>query len=329
MARKLDYNDEEGAMAKAQLQKIETYAAKLNEMINPDDELESWVQSKLSVVAAYMGDIKHYLDYELKKMGYGGTIENMYEVEFKFDSDDEDDYDSRTVQVYADTIEDAQKIATSKFSKLYKNFEIVEIEKEEYDYDDYEEEEYADGGKIGYGRFRQLRNDKPLYYNANAVYYQTYGELNDNGYNVDKGVAKVFKKTTGLKEIAYFKKDKDYKIYKELKDESGLITYIEFLDTTDYGNEKKSTISFILTDLYRKGGETSSQYRYQPSTLGEDMMEARAYLGEENWKKLSRDEKKDITNSLKMKGQIGIFGEEEDIETLSSLQYSKGGKMKK
>ena len=295
-------------------------------MINPDDELEAWVQSKLSVVAAYMGDVKHYLDYELKKMGYGGAVQNMYEVEFEFDSDD-DDYDSRSVQVYADTIEEAKKIATSKYSKLYKNFEIVEIEKEEYDYDDYEEEQYADGGKIEYGKFRQLRNDKPLYYNANAVYYQSYGELNDNGYNVDKGVAKVFKKTTGLKEIAYFKKDKDYKVYKEIKDESGLITYIEFLDTTDYGKDKKLTVSFNLTDLYRSGGET--QYRVEPSTLGEDMIEARAYVGEEQWKTLSRDEKKDITNYLKLRGQIGIFGEEEDLETLSSLQYSKGGKMKK
>ena len=66
MSRKLDYQDYEGDMAKSQLMKIENYARKLNEMIHPDDELEAWVQSKLSVVAAYMGDIKHYLDYELK-----------------------------------------------------------------------------------------------------------------------------------------------------------------------------------------------------------------------------------------------------------------------
>jgi len=254
-------------------------------------------------------------------------LDNMYEVEFKFDSED-DDYDSRSVQVYADTIQEAKDIATYKFSKLYKNFEIVEIEKEEYDYDDYEEEEYADGGKIGYGKFRQLRNDKPIYYNQDAIYYQTYGELNDNGYNVDKGVAKVFKKTTGLREIAYYKKDKDYEVVRENRDESGLITYIEFVEVSQpYLNVaaiKKYTISFILTDLYRMGGETS-QYRYEPSSLGEDMIEARVYLGEKKWKSLSRDEKKEITNYLKSKGQIGIFGQEEDLETLSSLQYRSGG----
>ena len=74
MARKLRYNEEEGGMAKAQLMKIENYAAKLNDMINPDDELEAWVQSKLSVIAAYMGDIKHYLDYELKQFADGGGV---------------------------------------------------------------------------------------------------------------------------------------------------------------------------------------------------------------------------------------------------------------
>jgi hypothetical protein len=47
MGRKLTYNEEEGGMAKAQLQKIEMYAAKLNEMIHPEDELEGWVQNKL------------------------------------------------------------------------------------------------------------------------------------------------------------------------------------------------------------------------------------------------------------------------------------------
>ena len=68
MARKLRHRDPEGDMAKAQLQKIEMYAAKLNDMIHPDDELEAWVQSKLSRVASDMGDVKHYLDYEIKKI---------------------------------------------------------------------------------------------------------------------------------------------------------------------------------------------------------------------------------------------------------------------
>jgi hypothetical protein len=104
MARKLRYNEEEGGMAKAQLMKIENYAAKLNDMINPDDELEAWVQSKLSVIAAYMGDIKHYLDYELKQFADGGGVSfkpKEFEIEFTWDKSDED-FDSRTVNVMAD-----------------------------------------------------------------------------------------------------------------------------------------------------------------------------------------------------------------------------------
>jgi hypothetical protein len=157
MSRKLSYKDYEGDMAKAQLEKIEMYAEKLNEMIHPEDELEAWVQTKLSIVAAYMGDVKHYLDYQLKKMGEEAE---EWQVEMKH------------------------------------------------------------------------------------------------------------------------------------------------------------------------GGKTSSGlYRIEPSTLAEDMIEARDLVGKDAWNKMSRDERYELTNSLKMKGKVGHYGEEEDIEFLSSLQYEKGGEL--
>ena len=169
--RKLNYQDYEGDMAKAQLKKIESYAAKLNDMIHPEDELEAWVQAKLSVVAAYMGDIKHYLDYELEKVGE----------------------------------------TTEKW----------EVEKEEV-----EEEEF-----------------KP----------------------------------------------------------------------------------------YKRGGttDTDSMYRVKPSSAVEDMLEARAYVGEKIWKTYSRQEKKDAVGYLKAQGRIGHYGMEESIENMSGMQYefADGGQM--
>lgn len=131
MARKLRYNDEEGGMAKAQLQKIEMYAAKLNEMIHPEDELEAWVQAKLAVAAQSMGDVKHYLDYELKQsFKDGGPVmsERYWEVEFTWDTADEDE--SRKVNVMADDVSDAERKVKAKFAPYYMGLRIIEVEED-------------------------------------------------------------------------------------------------------------------------------------------------------------------------------------------------------
>lgn len=146
MARKLLYADQEGGMAKSQLMKIENYAAKLNDMIHPDDELEAWVQGKLSVIAAYMGDIKHYLDYELKKFADappyadGGAVSFMpkeFTIEFTWDKSDED-FDSRKVNVIADDMDEAKRMVTDKFAPYYDGFRIIKEYAKDGKYEDYE-----------------------------------------------------------------------------------------------------------------------------------------------------------------------------------------------
>jgi len=66
-ARKIDYDDHEGRMAKRQLYKIMSYAKEIHDNLHDDDELESWVQSKLSTMASMIGSVKHYLEYEYKR----------------------------------------------------------------------------------------------------------------------------------------------------------------------------------------------------------------------------------------------------------------------
>ena len=53
-------------MAKNQLFKLEKYAKILHDALDDDTELESWVQSKITLAADYIGKVKHYLEYELK-----------------------------------------------------------------------------------------------------------------------------------------------------------------------------------------------------------------------------------------------------------------------
>ena len=68
-----DYPDEEGDMAKRQLQHINQYSSELMAMLDDNEQLESWVQSKITKAADYISTVKHYLEYEMgKTMGDEG-----------------------------------------------------------------------------------------------------------------------------------------------------------------------------------------------------------------------------------------------------------------
>ena len=67
--RKLSHHDHEGKMAKRQLYKIMNYAKEIHDNLNDDDELEGWVQSKITKAADYLSSVKHYLEYEYKTDG--------------------------------------------------------------------------------------------------------------------------------------------------------------------------------------------------------------------------------------------------------------------
>ena len=60
-----DYHDDEGGMAKSQLYRIAKYAMELHDALEENTELESWIQSKITKAADYMGTVKHHLEYEM------------------------------------------------------------------------------------------------------------------------------------------------------------------------------------------------------------------------------------------------------------------------
>ena len=61
----LDHIDEEGEMAKSQLYNLAKYAIMLHDALSDDQQLEGWVQSKITLATDYIGKVKHYLEYEL------------------------------------------------------------------------------------------------------------------------------------------------------------------------------------------------------------------------------------------------------------------------
>tara|TARA_B100001093_G_scaffold447603_1_gene452634 strand:- start:3674 stop:4057 length:384 start_codon:yes stop_codon:yes gene_type:complete len=62
-----DYPDEEGDMAKRQLQRINEYSGELMSMLDDNEQLEAWVQSKITKASDYIATVKHYLEYEMGK----------------------------------------------------------------------------------------------------------------------------------------------------------------------------------------------------------------------------------------------------------------------
>jgi hypothetical protein len=68
--------DREGAMAKADLYKLANYSLKLFKKLQDDDQLEGWVQAKVTKAADYIASVYHYLEYEMKISEYGEQLNN-------------------------------------------------------------------------------------------------------------------------------------------------------------------------------------------------------------------------------------------------------------
>ena len=64
MGAKID--DLEGEMAKDQLIHIAKYAIAMARGLDDNQELESWVQSKITLAKDYVSKVKHYLETELQ-----------------------------------------------------------------------------------------------------------------------------------------------------------------------------------------------------------------------------------------------------------------------
>ena len=57
-------DDHEGRMAKSDLLRLAKYSAKLFQMIDENEQLDGWVQEKITIAADHIGNVYHYLEYE-------------------------------------------------------------------------------------------------------------------------------------------------------------------------------------------------------------------------------------------------------------------------
>ena len=69
-------DDHEAKMARADLFKLAQYSFKLFKMIGENQELEGWVQAKITKAADYISSVYHYMQYEMQVSEYGDHLEN-------------------------------------------------------------------------------------------------------------------------------------------------------------------------------------------------------------------------------------------------------------
>jgi hypothetical protein len=60
-----NHNDQEGQMALSQLHQIMQNAGTLKGIVSEDDELQAWVQSKLTKASDYLNSVRSFLEYEM------------------------------------------------------------------------------------------------------------------------------------------------------------------------------------------------------------------------------------------------------------------------
>lgn len=75
-----EIDDHEVSMAKSELFKLAEYAPKLLDLIKNYDELEGWVQAKITKASDYVSDVYHYLKYEEEQGVHGHQVDDEVEV---------------------------------------------------------------------------------------------------------------------------------------------------------------------------------------------------------------------------------------------------------
>ena len=72
-------DDHEGAMASSELYRAAKYSMKLFQMIQDGQELEGWVQAKITKSADYLDSVYHYMEYQTK-FGDGSHASNIDDI---------------------------------------------------------------------------------------------------------------------------------------------------------------------------------------------------------------------------------------------------------
>lgn len=152
-------DNQEAAMARADLYKSANYSFKLFKMIQDGQELEGWVQAKITKAADYIASVYHYMEYEMKFNEYGKKLE------------DSDIYTESVKQQFKQKLTEArtklEKLKTKNISDLEEGWEdMMKASKERAD-------------SKGTGKFDRKKSSTGTVYTRKASTYDDGGKDKD------------------------------------------------------------------------------------------------------------------------------------------------------
>ena len=101
----------EAKMARADLFKLAQYSFKLFKMIGENQELEGWVQAKITKSADYIASVYHYMEYEMKVSEYGDHLESA------------EMYSESIRKVFEQKLTEAKRMAEAAKEKAKKDYD--------------------------------------------------------------------------------------------------------------------------------------------------------------------------------------------------------------
>ena len=179
-------DNHEAAMARADLYKAANYSFKLFKMIQDGQELEGWVQAKITKAADYIASVYHYMEYEMKFNDYGKKLE------------DSDIYTESVKQQFIQKLTEARV----KLEKL-KEKNIADLEE---GWDDMIKAGEKRKAEKGTGKFDSKKTS------TGTVYTRKASTFDDGGKDSDTKKAEKKAKSKSVKEAAkpdFLDMDKD------------------------------------------------------------------------------------------------------------------------
>jgi hypothetical protein len=126
--------DDEGGMAKADLYRAAKHSMKLFQMIQDGQQLEGWVQAKITKAADYLDSIYHYMEYQVK-FGGGATVSSVQDItgdmETAAEVADEEAEEMEESMNYEDKLKALLESAVKKAKKDYDGDGKIETNKDE------------------------------------------------------------------------------------------------------------------------------------------------------------------------------------------------------
>jgi hypothetical protein len=184
----------EGQMAKSELYRAAKMSMKLFQMIQDGQELEGWVQAKITKSADYLDSVYHYMEYQMK-FGSGAQVASVNDItddvsvaakESKSEADDEEMKESTSYEQKLQALLEGAMKKAKKQSKVEEGWEDMMAANKKA------------AGEKGTGKFDKKTTSTGTQYTRKASTFSDGGDDTDT----KKAKAKAKKANEGIADIA-------------------------------------------------------------------------------------------------------------------------------